>query len=193
MVAPARMQRTTQVPSTGGLEDALTLVVPARSTSINPMQPWNWPCKNGTPSHASRPCRGLSWYRMRPRWRSIWHAPYQWLPRCTSDPIQTAVSSLSLRSCKRSMQHAARSTHPARPDNSLAAHCGCAWDECRASARVQVKLGGLEQERHGRGQHQASPAQRTSDFFTGSYAVDPRKEKRGEARPLDARFADPHE
>eukprot|EP00037_Helgoeca_nana_P008268 m.73708 g.73708 ORF g.73708 m.73708 type:complete len:419 (+) comp18829_c0_seq3:225-1481(+) len=63
----------------------------------------------------------------------------------------------------------------------------------RASARVQVKLGGLEQERHGRGQHQASPAQRTSDFFTGSYAVDPRKEKRGEARPLDARFADPHE
>jgi hypothetical protein len=118
---------------------------------------------------------------------------HTWLPRCTSDPIQTAVSSLSLRSCKRSTQHAARSTHPARPDNSLAAHCGCAWDECRASARVQVKLGGLEQERHGRGQHQASPAQRTSDFFTGSYAVDPRKEKRGEARPLDARFADPHE
>lgn len=68
------------------------------------------------------------------------------------------------------------------------------WATVRREAeRVRVRKGQLEQERGGRGQYRAPVAETTSDFFKGSYAVDSRKEKRGEVRPLADRFADPQE
>eukprot|EP00035_Acanthoeca_spectabilis_P037698 m.46831 g.46831 ORF g.46831 m.46831 type:complete len:425 (+) comp8802_c0_seq2:212-1486(+) len=63
----------------------------------------------------------------------------------------------------------------------------------REAERVRVRKGQLEQERGGRGQYRAPVAETTSDFFKGSYAVDSRKEKRGEVRPLADRFADPQD
>ena len=64
---------------------------------------------------------------------------------------------------------------------------------CREANRVKVKVGGLEQELNGRGDFRAPKANAPADFFFGAQTRDPRREKRGEVRPLSERFADPQE
>eukprot|EP00038_Savillea_parva_P020800 m.32534 g.32534 ORF g.32534 m.32534 type:complete len:436 (+) comp4897_c0_seq2:247-1554(+) len=63
----------------------------------------------------------------------------------------------------------------------------------REANRVKVKVGGLEQELNGRGDFRAPKANAPADFFFGAQTRDPRREKRGEVRPLSERFADPQE